>query len=96
MKEGHARTKGTETRAMEGKGRQPYKDPKGRNDIAFNIPVDLYDECFYVTGILSFLILRLLSLYPFTCHLFLDPLTHTPQGISYNVCVLRDQGTGGR
>jgi hypothetical protein len=26
-------------------------------DIAFNIPVDLYDECFYVTGILSFWIL---------------------------------------
>ena len=23
----------------------------------FNIPVDLYDECFYVTGILSFWIL---------------------------------------
>ena len=30
---------------------------KDNQDIAFNIPVDLYDECFYVTGILSFWIL---------------------------------------
>ena len=38
---------------------QTYRIHEGpdNQDIAFNIPVDLYDECFYVTGILSFWIL---------------------------------------
>ena len=52
-----AATKEKETRAAQRTERERDKETETNQDIAFNIPVDLYDECFYVTGILSFWIL---------------------------------------